>query len=185
MMLGVPGVAAELGLVIGDAVRKSLPTSDRVQRWREAGSPVVKTVNLSGTVTAAQAGLSPATAFFGFEYNAPSGRLWSVRKVALMASSPPVSGSPFSAAVNNLTAVLYVTQGGSVSLNEGPPPIDTDQTGFTLPQTQFYSANQLWVRGGEWLVLGIQGTAVVQGFQVFGRARVVEIDDDPRFLLDL
>lgn len=186
VMLGVPGVSAELDLVVGRAVGKAMATEDRVKRWREAGSPTNRRINLSGTVTAAQAGLSTATAFFPFEISPQTGRMWSVRKVALMAGSPPVTNQPFASAISNLNAVLYVTQGGvAAAAGTGPPVQDADQTSFTLPNTQFYSTHQLWIRGGEWLVVGVQGTAVVQGFQVWGHARVIEIDDDPRYLLDL
>ena len=181
--------SAELDLIAGAVAQKMkqpMSREDRATLWRQLGAPVVKRVGVAGTVTAAQAGLSTATAFFAFEIRPQVGRMWSVRKVALMAGSPPVTNAPFAAAISNLTAVIYTTQGGTViGAGSAPPPQDSDQTAFSLPATQFYSTHQLWVRGGEWLVVGIQGSAVVTGFQVWGHARVVEIDDSPEFLMTL
>ena len=177
---------AELDLIIGRTVQKVMSPPDRMTLWRQLGAPIVKRVGVAGTVIAAQAGLSTATAFFAFEARPQVGRMWSVRKVALMAGSPPVTNAPFASAIANLTAVIYTTQGGTtIGAGSAPPPQDTDQTAFSLPATQFYSTHQLWVRGGEWLVVGIQGSAVVTGFQIWGHARVVEIDDSPEFLMTL
>lgn len=177
--------SAELDLILG-AAKKVMAPADRAILHRQLGAPLVKRVGVAGTVTAAQAALGTPTAFFGFEARPQTGRLWSVRKIALMAGSPPVTNQPFAAAIASLTAVVYITQGGTaIGAGSGPPPQDTDQTAFSLPATQFYSTHQLWVRGGEWLVVGIQGAAVVTGFQVWGHARVVEIDDSPELLMTL
>lgn len=184
----VPGFEAELDLAIGRAMKTAMATPDRMQLWRSLGSPVPKRVDVAGTVTAAQAGLATPTAYFAWAAKPQSGRIWSVRKIVLQAGSPPITNVPFSAsAISNLTAAVFVGQGGMVAAGAGfnPSPQDVDQTSVTLPTTQFYSTHQLWVRGGEWLVVGIQGPAVVTGFQVWGHARVVEIDDSPEFLMTL
>ncbi len=174
--------SAELDLIIGKAVQKAMAPPDRMALWRSLGAPLIKRVDVGGTVTAAQAGLAPATAYFAFAARPQVGRLWSVRKVVVTATG----GGPFAAALANVAAAIFVTQGGFVGQNANPPPgQDADQTNFSLPSTQFYSTHQLWVRGGEWLVVGVQGTGVTTGLVVNGHARVVEIDDSPEFLMSL
>lgn len=181
-MAKVPGLAAELDLVVGRAVRQAMPTADRVQLWRDAGGPLVRPIEFSGTVNAAQAGLATPTAYFAFADNPNTGRMWSVRKLVVVATG----AGPFSSALANVTAALFITQGGISTLaGQKPSDIDCDQTSFTVPTTQFFSTHQLWVRGGEWAVMGFQGSGVTSGVQFWGRMRVIEIDDDPRFLLDL
>lgn len=189
-LVQIPGLSAELDIVVGKAVRQAMagPMSreQRMQLWRSLGAPVIKRVDMAGTVTAAQAGLSTAAAYFAWPARPQTGRLWSVRKIQLQAGSPPVNNGPFTASIANLTAAIFVTSAGLTGeAGLQPSPQDCDQTGFTLPNTQFYSTHQLWVRGGEFLAVGIEGTAVVTGFQVFGQARVVEIDDSPELLMTL
>jgi hypothetical protein len=172
----------ELDLVAG-AVKKGM--ADAMQSWRKAGAPLVKRVDFSGTVTAAQAGLTTATAFVTFSPDSPQvGRLWSVRKLVIQAGTATAFNS---SALSNVTAVVFVTgqAGGIAALSQNPPLQDADVTSLPVPTTQYFSANQLWVRGQDSLVIGIQGTGVVAGLQIFGHARVMEIDDDPGFLLDL
>jgi hypothetical protein len=174
-------LSAELDLIAG-AVKKGVEQAVTV--WRAGGSPVAKRMDVSGTVTAAQAGLATPTAFFAWSIRPQVGRLWSIRKIVLQATG----GTAFSAsALANVTAAIFVTgqPGGGAALANNPPFQDADVTGLTFPTTQYFSANQLWVRGQEWLVVGIQGTGVTAGLQVQGTARGIEIDDNPIFLLDI
>jgi hypothetical protein len=174
--------SAELDLVVGRAVQRAMAPADRITVWRALGAPLIKKVDLGGTVTAAQAGLSTPTAYFAFAAHPQTGRLWSVRKVVVTATG----AGPFASALANVTAAIFVTQGGLVANNANPPPgQDADQTSFSLPTTQFYSTHQLWVRGGEWLVVGIQGSGVTTGLTLNGHARVVEIDDSPEYVMTL
>jgi hypothetical protein len=178
--------SAELDLLIGKAVAKAMTPPDRQTLWRALGAPLVKRVDVSGTVTAAQAGLSPATAYFAFTPPKPfTGRLWSIRKFMLQATG----AGPFaSAALSNVQGALFITgQPGSAlaNLSQDAPNLDADVVSFTLPTVQYFSTHQLWLRGTDSLVVAIQGTGVTQGLQIWGHARVVEIDDSPEFLLAL
>jgi len=177
----IPGLSAELDVVVGRSVRQALATPDRAQRWRDAGSPLSRTAECSGTPNAAQAGLATPTAFFPFATGPVTGRLWSVRKLVVLATT----AGPFASALANVTAALFISQQGSALPAQGLPAIDCDQTSFTIPNTQFYSTHQAWIRGGEWPILGVQGSGVTASVGFFARMRVLEIDDDPRFLLDL
>ena len=184
-MAKIPGLAAELDIVVGRAVRAALPAEDRTTRWRARGSPLARRVDMSGTVTAAQAGLPTPTAFFVFAVPVlQSGRLWSVRKVVVQATG----AGPFAGALANVTAALFVTGQsgmGLANLSLDTPNIDCAQVSFTLPTTQFFGAHQITVRSSDDLVLGIQGSGVTSGLQVFGYAQALEIDDDAAYLLDL
>jgi hypothetical protein len=291
-------LSAELDLVAGAAKKGA---EQAVNEWRMGGSPVIKRVDVSGKVTAAQAGLATPTAFFPFMTRPQTGRLWEVKKVVLQATgatafatsgisttattfsnnnqttapgsfsvlasvNPPAgnyrvvieigfgAGTPVAADGNNwrlqsqgltvsdklwaplvangtgplttyvfdnvqadgsnaivltnpvagtggvqyvsnieatlipgtgaTSAALFVTgqPGGLANLSQNAPNQDVDVTGLTLPVTQFFSSHQLWVRGNDWLVAGFQGAGLTTGLTIQGHARVIEIDDDPRFL---
>lgn len=167
--------SAELDLV-ASAVQKGF--AEAAKAWRRAGGPLDKRVDFSGTVSAGQAGLATPTAFFTFSPDGPQqGRLWSIRKIVIQAST----STAFSAtALSNVEAVVFVT-----GQTNNPPLQDAHVTNLPVPTTQFFSSHQLWIRNTDSLVVGIQGTGVTAGVQVFGHANVLEIDDDPTFLLDL
>lgn len=188
-LVQIPGFSAELDVVVGRAIKQAMANDDRAVRWRAAAAPLAKRVTFSGKVTAAQAGLGTPTAFFNFDIRPQVGRLWSVRKVVVLSSGTggaAVGTDPFAAALSNVTAAIFTTgQPVQGEPGQGPPLIDADQVNFTIPATQFYSTHQIWVRGNEWLVVGVQGSGVVAGLNIYGHARVIEIDDDPAFLLSL
>lgn len=174
--------SAELDLVAGAAQQGAIRGVEQATaEWHRQGNWLPRRFTFSGTVSAVQAGLATPTAYFPFDNRPFTGRYLSVRKIVIGTSSP------FAGAVANITAVIFVTTQptGLANVSNNAPAIDADVTGLSLPTTQFFSSHQLWVRGGEWLVVGIQGSGVVAGVQVFGHARGVEIDDDPRFLPDL
>lgn len=174
--------SAELDLIIGRTVQKVMSPPDRMTLWRQLGAPIAKRVDFRGAATAAQAGLATPQAFFPFAAQPQVGRMWSVRKVVVLASS----AGPFAAALANVTGVIFVTQGGSAASITSPPSnYDAEQTNFTIPTTQFYATHQMWVRGGEWLVVGVQGSGVVSTISFGGHAQVIEVDDSPEFLLTL
>jgi hypothetical protein len=146
---------------------------------------LAKRVDFSGTVSAAQAALATPTAYFAFSPPRPfTGRLWSVRKVVILATG----AGPFAAALANVTAVIFVTGqpvAGLANVGQDAPAIDADVTNVAIPTTQFFAPNQLGIRGTDSLVIGVQGIGVTAGFQVWGHARLIEVDDSPEFILSL
>lgn len=175
-------VSAELDLIAG-AVEKGYARAVTV--WRQQGAWLDKRVDFSGTVTAAQAGLSTPTAFFTFTPDSPfTGRFWMVRKIVIQAGT---ANAFTSTSLANVVAAIFITGqlGGPAALSQNAPLQDADVFPLTIPTTQFFSTHQLWVRGNDSLVIGIQGSGVVAGLQIFGHARVTELDDDPKYLPDL
>jgi hypothetical protein len=177
-------LSAELQLAIQQSIQAGIAgAAQSMLEWRRLGAPMNKRVEFSGTVTAAQAGLSPATAFFPITTTQHTNRLWSIRQITILAAS----AGPFAAALANVTAAIYATsQPGQVAAaSYTPPNIDAIVTGLTIPTAQFFSSHQVQIRGSDQLVIGVQGTGVTTGLQIFGAVRLLEIDDDPGFLLSL
>jgi hypothetical protein len=155
---------------------------NRYKAQTKSPNAVWKRVTFSGTVSAAQAGLNPATAYFPFDIRPQTGRLWSARKLAIYAGT----AGPFAATLANVTAAVFNTGVPVSSAGQPLPAMDAEVPGLTIPTAQLFGAHMITVRGSnQWLVIGIQGTGVVSGLQVFGHAEVLEIDDDPDLLLSL
>lgn len=141
-------------------------------------NPLGRQVTFSGTVTAAEAGLTPATAFFVFDTKPQSGRLWSVRKLVAMATG----AGPFAANLANVTGALFLTSSPSNNAAQPLPAMDCAVPQLTIPTSQVFGAHMVTVRGSKWLAFGVQGSGVTTGLQVFGYVDVLEIDDDADLL---
>lgn len=175
----IPGAMGEIDIATGDEVKQKVQEA-LGNRWEDTGHPVGKRSTFSGTVNAQQG--TNQIAYFGFDIHPQQGRLWSVRKLVIM--GPSGNARPFSTtALANVTAAVYAS---AQPVQATPvPDIDAAVTGLTIPTTQFFGPHQLTIRGQLWLSIGIQGTGVTQNLQVMGHMDGIEIDDDPRFLLDL
>jgi hypothetical protein len=176
----IPGAVGTIDIATGKDVENAVVAG--LDAWKSTGHPVQKRSTFSGTVNAGQG--TNQLAYFPFDIHPQVGRLWSIRKI--MIASP--TARPFAtSALSQVTCAIFATgQPVGVAAGANPPPdIDAAVTGLTVPTTQFFAPHQITIRGALWLVIGFNGSGVSNGVAFFGHADLIEIDDDPRFLLDL